>query len=105
MNEVQVSTKEMDPLLRRPALAGWEKDITLFVACYNEEENIVATLDTLTAALAEVDCSWEILIIDDGSRDRSVEVIGRYIQEHPGLAIYCKENGKNKGLAHSYIEG
>ena len=82
-----------------------QKDITLFVACYNEEENITPTLDTLTAALAEVDCTWEILVIDDGSRDRSVEVIERYIGEHPGLAIYCKENGKNIGLAQSYIEG
>lgn len=90
---------------RQLAPFAWDRDITLFVACYNEEENIAATLDTLTAALAEVDCSWEILIIDDGSRDRSVEVIRRYIEEHPGLPIYCKENRLNKGLAQCYIEG
>jgi glycosyltransferase involved in cell wall biosynthesis len=83
----------------------WEKDITFFVACYNEQDNITVTLDKLTAALAEFDWSWEILIIDDGSTDRSVEVIQRYIHEHPGLPIFCKVNEQNKGLAQTYIDG
>lgn len=83
----------------------WDKDITFFVACYNEEDNIIITLDALTAAAAEVPCAWEILVIDDGSTDRSVEVVNKYIQDHPGLPIYLKINGENKGLAQSYIDG
>src|SRR6516164_2627531 len=90
---------------RQLAPLSWDKDITLFVACYNEEGNIAATLNTLLAAVAEVSCSWEILIIDDGSTDRSVEVIQQYIQEHPGLPILLHINGENKGLAQSYIDG
>jgi glycosyltransferase involved in cell wall biosynthesis len=83
----------------------WDRDITFYVACYNEEDNITTTLDTLTAALAEVGCSWEIIVIDDGSTDRSVEIIRRYIEDHPGQPIYCKVNEKNKGLAQTYIDG
>jgi glycosyltransferase involved in cell wall biosynthesis len=106
MSELTAAAAEMDLASKAPlAPVAWEKDITLFVACYNEEENIAATLDTLLAALAEVSCTWEVLIIDDGSRDRSVEVIQKYIREHPGLPIYCHENKENKGLAQSYIEG
>lgn len=82
-----------------------EKDITFYVACYNEEDNIVATLDTLLAALGEVNCSWEIIVIDDGSSDRSVEVTQRYIDEHPGMPIVCVVNDENKGLAQNYIDG
>ena len=89
---------------RQLRLPGYEKDITFYVACYNEEGNITSTLDTLTAALAEVDCSWEIIVVDDGSTDRSVEIIHRYIDEHPGLPIYCHINEKNKGLAETYID-
>jgi glycosyltransferase involved in cell wall biosynthesis len=81
-----------------------EKDITFYVACYNEEGNITATLDTLTAALAEFDWSWEILVIDDGSTDKSVEMIQQYIRDHPGLPIYCHVNAQNKGLAPTYID-
>jgi glycosyltransferase involved in cell wall biosynthesis len=80
-------------------------DLTLFVACYNEEENIIGTLDTLLSALAEFDFSWEILVIDDASTDRSVELVQRYIEEHPGVPIRLKVNESNKGLAQNYIEG
>lgn len=30
-----------------------DRDITLFIACYNEEQAIIATLETVLAALAE----------------------------------------------------
>jgi Glycosyl transferase family 2 len=46
-------------------------DLTLFVACYNEEENIVGTLETVLEALGEFDFTWEIIVIDDASTDRS----------------------------------
>jgi glycosyltransferase involved in cell wall biosynthesis len=77
-------------------------DLTLYVACYNEEENIAVTLDTLLAALEEVDCSWEIIVIDDASRDRSVEVIRKYQTSHPGLPIRLVVNECNKGLGFNY---
>lgn len=82
-----------------------EFDLTLFVACYNEEANIVDTLDTLIAALRECNLTWEILIIDDGSRDHSVEMVRQYIEAHPQTPITLKVNGTNKGLAQNYIEG
>jgi glycosyltransferase involved in cell wall biosynthesis len=88
-----------------PAFDGGGIDVTFFVACYNEEENIVATLDTLLEAFAEVPCSWEILVIDDASTDRSVELVRRYVQDHPGLPIRLKVNEFNKGLAHNFTEG
>ncbi len=84
--------------------AGGEIDITFFIACYNEEENITDTLDTLTAALAESTCSWEAIVVDDGSKDRSAEVTRRYMQEHPGLPIILKVNEQNRGLAQSYFD-
>ncbi len=87
-----------------PPHPGGEVDITFFVACYNEEENIADTLDTLTAALAESHRTWEAIVVDDGSKDRTAEVTQRYIQEHPGLPIVCKVNQQNRGLAQSYFD-
>jgi glycosyltransferase involved in cell wall biosynthesis len=105
MNESNASAiAKAAPPTSQLASTGWEKDITFFVACYNEEENIVDTLDTLTAALAESDCTWEIIVVDDGSTDRSAEIILRYLDEHQGLPIYCKVNKKNKGLAQSFVD-
>lgn len=104
MNQSPVPTADTALPAAPPAPAGGDIDITFFIACYNEEENIADTLDTLTAALAESRCSWEAIVVDDGSKDRSAEVTRCYIREHPGLPIICQVNEKNKGLAQSYFD-
>jgi glycosyltransferase involved in cell wall biosynthesis len=80
-------------------------DLTLFVACYNEEANIVGTLETLLDALGEFDFTWEIIVIDDASRDRSVEVVQEFLSKHPDLPITLKTREYNVGVAQNYIEG
>src|SRR5262245_57837538 len=88
--------------LEVPAMAGNPVengvDLTLFVACYNEEENIVCALETVLAALREFDFTWELIIIDDGSTDRSVEVIEEFLDKHPGLPITLKKREANVGV-------
>ena len=82
-----------------------EIDITFIVACYNEEENIIGTLDTLLSALNEVECSWEIIVIDDGSADGSPALVEQYIEDHSELPVSLKINAVNNGLAQNYIDG
>jgi glycosyltransferase involved in cell wall biosynthesis len=80
-------------------------DISFFVACYNEEENIVGTVEMLLSSVAEVPVKWEILVIDDASQDNSVEVIEQFITAHPNLPIYLKVNNVNRGLGANYVDG
>ncbi len=82
-----------------------ELDITLFIACYNEEKNIESTLDTVLAAVDEVGCSYEIIVIDDASRDRSVDLINSYQRARAHRPIRLIVNEYNKGLGQNYIEG
>lgn len=49
--------------------------ITLIVPVFNEEEAIPLFLEEITRSLAGLDAALEILFIDDGSRDRTFEVI------------------------------
>src|SRR5262249_2169968 len=79
-------------------------DLTLFIACYNEEENIVGTLETVQAALAEHKLTWEVIIIDDASQDNSVAVIQDYVAKHPALPIRLYVNPVNKGLGQNFVE-
>lgn len=80
-------------------------DLTLFVACYNEERNIADTLRTVLSALEAYSFSWEIIVIDDASQDRSVAEVEAFIEQHPGLPIRLVRNEANAGLAQNYIEG
>lgn len=80
-------------------------NLSLFVACYNEEDGIVPTLETVVAATTEAGVSYDIVIIDDCSNDRSVEVILKYLQSHPELPITLYVNTVNQGLGSNYAEG
>lgn len=79
-------------------------EITFFVACFNEQENIVGTFDMLLSSFAEVPVKWEIVVIDDASLDNSVEVIEQYLEAHPNLPIYLKVNDENRGLGSNYVD-
>lgn len=82
-----------------------EVDFTVMVSCYNEESFICDTLDTVSSALAEAGVSHELIVIDDCSRDASVQAVARYIQNHPELPVYLYLNETNQGLANNYING
>ena len=79
-------------------------DITFFISCYNEEEFIVATLDTVQDAMMGLGLTFDIVVIDDGSKDRSADLVRSYIAEHPDLHIVFRRNAVNKGWAQNYID-
>lgn len=79
-------------------------DLTVFVSCYNEEQYIVATIDTIRQALKEVDVSYEIVAVDDCSEDRSSETIRNYIAAHGDDRIMLRTNRVNRGLAQNYLD-
>src|SRR5215210_1439851 len=80
-------------------------DLTIFISCYNEAPYIIGTLDTVRAAAHEAGISFEIIVIDDGSRDNSRELVRDYIERHPDDRIVLRANHTNKGLAQNYVDG
>ena len=68
------------------------------IPCLNEEQTLPMVLDTIPKELPGVD-SVEVLIIDDGSTDRTVEVA----REH-GVTHFVR-HARNMGLARSFRDG
>ena len=95
-------TRHVDDI--RSGNLGDEFDITLFVSCYNERDFIVATLETVRRAMAGLGLTYDIVIIDDGSRDGSPELISQYIADHPESNIVFRRNAVNKGWAQNYVD-
>ena len=76
-------------------------DITFFVPCYNEEKNIVKTLENITNSVGNI--KYEILVCDDGSKDNTKEIVKNYInREKKNIILY--ENDKNLGIGFSYFK-
>lgn len=79
--------------------------LTAFVSCYNEQEYIVGTLDDICTALRIAVPSFEIIVIDDCSRDQSPQLVKSYIEQHPQENIILRRNLVNRGLAQNFIDG
>jgi glycosyltransferase involved in cell wall biosynthesis len=80
-------------------------DLTIVIPCLNEEKNIVDTLDTVAAAMRELSWTYEALVIDDGSVDRTAEIVQKYRDAHPELPIRLHRNPQNVGLTRTYVDG
>ena len=75
---------------------------SIIVPCYNEEEAIPALLSALVPQLNQrVGREWEIVFVDDGSRDHSLELIARANASDPRIkAIALSRNfGHQPALA------
>jgi glycosyltransferase involved in cell wall biosynthesis len=103
-NVSQAAQKHHDSALIQAGDIGDCYDITFFVSCYNEAEFIVATLDTVKEAMEGLGFTYDVVIIDDGSRDGSPELVDRYITDHPEMSIVFRRNARNKGWAQNYID-
>lgn len=88
-----------------PPTAHETKDISFFVPCYNEENNIIPTLDTIRMAMASRPWSSEILVYDDGSTDHTSQQVQAYQSSHPDMNIRLFTNDINRGLGTNYLRG
>lgn len=73
------------------------KTLSVVVALFNEEENIPPLLQQITQSLSEID--YELILVDDGSRDRSVEVIRKHLQPNMKLVVLRKNYGQSAAMA------
>ncbi len=75
---------------RRVFPTGYAPPVSVVIAAYNEERVIVQTVEALLAGDYP---DLEILVVDDGSRDRTSEVVTAAFANEPRVRLFRKENG------------
>ena len=67
--------------LRNPEVTS----VSAFFPCYNDEHSIATMVRAVHAALVDTVEEFEIIVVDDGSRDDSVAVLESLRAEVPEL--------------------
>ncbi len=67
--------------------------ISVVIPVYNEEANLEELYRRLTSTLDTLGKSWEVLLTDDGSRDRSAEILRELHQRRPEQIRVIEFNG------------
>ncbi len=57
--------------------------LSLIVPVYNEEENLPLLMDAICNALEPLKKDWEVIFVDDGSRDHSLDVLEHLVEKDP----------------------
>ena len=79
-------------------------DISFFVPCYNEEQNIAKTLGKIISSVNKTPLSYEIIVVNDKSEDQTKDAILEFIKMNPGLPIRMQDNKVNLGLGRNNID-
>jgi len=78
--------------------------ISFIVPVYNEELNIDRMLTNLYAVLnAHPEWNWEVVIVEDGSKDQTRQVLQENIHKYPQSQLIIHE--KNQGYTQSMKDG
>ena len=70
------------------------KKATIIIPVYNSEKYIKRCMESI---LSQIDETFEVLLINDGSNDRSEDIIDSYAKKYPGIVRVISK--KNEGTA------
>lgn len=86
-----------------PMRNGPRPVVSLVMPCYNEEEIVGYTMARLLAAFEKAGYTLELVAVDNGSRDRTADIIRDFASHHPGVILHRVH--KNEGYGNGVLSG
>jgi len=78
-------------------------ELTVIVPTFNEEANIANIIEAVNSTFLSNNISGEILVVDDESRDKTIEIVQNLTLKYNNLKIIVRH--EDHGLSQSVIEG
>ena len=84
----------------KPYMTDQAIQISVVIPLYNEEESLPELCEWIARVMDEHQFTYEVLFMDDGSKDRSWEVIQRLSRENPNVRgmSFVRNYGKTAAL-------
>lgn len=76
-------------------------NLSLVIPCYNEGQKLVKNITTIRDYMFEHNkgCSYEIIIVNDGSKDNTLNICNKLSKEFNNVFVVTYDNNKGKGYA------
>lgn len=74
-------------------------ELSVFFPAYNEEANIVKTVEAARKILPAVAEKWEIIVVNDGSSDRTGEMAAEIAKKDPRVRVITHTPNRGYGAA------
>jgi dolichyl-phosphate beta-glucosyltransferase len=79
--------------------------LSLVLACYNEAQHLEASFAEIRDSLEQARFPFEVVFVDDVSRDDTRKVLARIVAAHPQLALRTILHEKNRGRGATVTDG
>jgi glycosyltransferase involved in cell wall biosynthesis len=77
-------------------------NLSLIIPVFNEQDNLPLLFEALYKAIPPLNLTWEVIFVDDGSRDQSLAVIKEYVKkdpEHVRAVTFRRNFGQTAAIA------
>jgi len=78
-------------------------ELSIIIPAFNEERRLPRALESIGGYLAAKQLNAEVIVVDDGSADRTAQVVAEWQGRLPGLRLVS--NGRNRGKGFSVRHG
>lgn len=79
--------------------------LSIIIPAYNEERRLPGSLDQILAWMETVPYAVEVLIVENGSTDRTTEVAEAYAERHPQIRVLHSPKGKGAAVRAGMLAG
>jgi glycosyltransferase involved in cell wall biosynthesis len=79
--------------------------LSIVIPAYNEERTIVDVIGRVYSSLEKNNISGEIIVVDDASKDSTIQKVEQYIAEHPEQPVRLKSSKPNRGKGFVIRQG
>lgn len=80
-------------------------ELSIIIPLYNEQDNLSELYQQLIKVLDSVNLGWEIIFIDDGSTDQSIDILEKIYQQKQDYQVKIIQLIKNFGKAYALSAG
>ncbi|MBV9850188.1 MAG: glycosyltransferase family 2 protein [Armatimonadetes bacterium] len=79
--------------------------VSIIIPAYNEESRLPTTLVCTAEYFAGRGEAFDLVVVDDGSRDATAQVVADFARTHPQVPVQCLSYGGNRGKGYAVRYG